>query len=337
MQDFLTPMNEAAWKIYEETGGNLEAVNAFLREYDLSEVNSLIGSFNDGFKEIFETIEDGLADARDALDKAIQREQQLIDARLSAADSISDLLFDLMGGSMAPVQSLEFFEKRYEQLLAEAQSATTAEEIDRAVSNLTNFVPNYLDFAGAYGGDNYADLFNKITSDLKEIEFSQRSEAERQIQKLDSINTILGKTADAVLSIDEALRQYLGARADAGQGPNTLAGMWEEVKALTPVGDVIDAFKESDLFKLGKMGAGLLGFESGGIVSGPDSGYPVILHGTEKITPINNNHTRSGGGSAPIQLQVQLNMDGQKFQEFTIEVLDNNQEAHRAIARVVNG
>ncbi len=32
----------------------------------------------------------------------------------------------------------------------------------------------------------------------------------------------------------------------------------------------------------------LPGFASGGIASGPESGYPVMLHGTEMITPVND-------------------------------------------------
>lgn len=36
-------------------------------------------------------------------------------------------------------------------------------------------------------------------------------------------------------------------------------------------------------------------FERGGISSGPDAGYPAILHGTEAVIPIDNKFTRSGG------------------------------------------
>ena len=42
--------------------------------------------------------------------------------------------------------------------------------------------------------------------------------------------------------------------------------------------------------------AGLLGFSEGGIASGPSSGYPVNLHGTEAVVPLPN------GRSIPVEL-----------------------------------
>jgi hypothetical protein len=47
------------------------------------------------------------------------------------------------------------------------------------------------------------------------------------------------------------------------------------------------------------IGAGLdmLGFAEGGVVTGPESGYPVMLHGTEAVVPL------SGGRSIPVELE----------------------------------
>ena len=41
---------------------------------------------------------------------------------------------------------------------------------------------------------------------------------------------------------------------------------------------------------------GLLGFSEGGVASGPDTGYPVMLHGTEAVVPL------SGGRSIPVEM-----------------------------------
>jgi len=92
-----------------------------------------------------------------------------------------------------------------------------------------------------------------------------------------------------------------------------------------------EALNNNPIYKLGKN---LLGFESGGIVSGPDSGYPVILHGTERVTPIDNNSTRGGGGEQPIQINLRLDLDGQKFQDFTINVLKTNPVAQWEVQRI---
>ena len=32
--------------------------------------------------------------------------------------------------------------------------------------------------------------------------------------------------------------------------------------------------------------------ETGGVFSGPDSGYPVMLHGNEMVIPLDNNYTQ---------------------------------------------
>jgi len=45
------------------------------------------------------------------------------------------------------------------------------------------------------------------------------------------------------------------------------------------------------------FGAGLIGLSEGGVTSGPSSGYPVMLHGTEAVVPL------SGGRSIPVEMK----------------------------------
>ena len=62
-------------------------------------------------------------------------------------------------------------------------------------------------------------------------------------------------------------------------------------KAADWAGGAVDAGKGA----LNKVG-GFLGFSEGGVASGPTSGYPVTLHGTEAIVPL------SGGRSIPVEI-----------------------------------
>ncbi len=80
-------------------------------------------------------------------------------------------------------------------------------------------------------------------------------------------------------------------------------GMMDNLKAFfKPLYDMImkvvdykDAF--SGLFDFGNMGIGGLQFADGGIASGPTSGYPATLHGTEAVVPLPN------GRSIPVEMK----------------------------------
>lgn len=74
-------------------------------------------------------------------------------------------------------------------------------------------------------------------------------------------------------------------------------------KGLTMIEPLLDAIEKVTGFDpAGAIGgaadkaAGLLGFSEGGIASGPSSGYPVNLHGTEAVVPLPN------GRSIPVEL-----------------------------------
>ena len=62
----------------------------------------------------------------------------------------------------------------------------------------------------------------------------------------------------------------------------------------------------------GAIGAvgGILGFSQGGIASGPSSGYPAMLHGTEAIVPLPNGRSipveMSGGGGHSFNMTFNL-------------------------------
>jgi hypothetical protein len=349
MFDEMVPVVEEAGRIWSETGGNIDAVTDYLR------------SMGYQFEDTMSVFSDSMESARDALDAAIGKEEQLINARLDAAVKIDTLLVDLMGGSQAPVQSMEFFERRYEQLLAEAQGATTAEEINSSVDALTGFVSQYLDFAGDYGGQDYNSLFNKITSDLKDIEYEQRSEAEKQISKLEEINSTLGIVADAALSLETAFADFLSAQSDflsaqseVGQaGFNEAKYMQNKVDQLNQIGfegkswDLESTYAAFDRVGLTPLehylrygkDEGLMPFADGGISTGPSSGYPIMAHNTEAHVPIKNGSIPveiSGPGTIP-NVNLKIFIGNKEIKDFQVEVINTDPEAQRAIRRVANG
>jgi hypothetical protein len=64
-----------------------------------------------------------------------------------------------------------------------------------------------------------------------------------------------------------------------------------------------------------------IGAERGGILRGPDSGYPVELHGTEMVVPLNNKFTRS----------MSSNLTGVKD-----EVINKNSKIQQSLIQMVN-
>ena len=70
-----------------------------------------------------------------------------------------------------------------------------------------------------------------------------------------------------------------------------------------------------------------IGAERGGILRGPDSGYPVELHGTEMIVPLDNRFTRSMTGvNNPV-----VNKNS-KIQQSLVQIVNN--ETNKAIKAI---
>jgi hypothetical protein len=171
-------------------------------------------------------------EAKSVLEDYISDEEALIEARRNASESINEFIADLMGSDASPVQSLEYFEGRYAQLLSEAQNAD-AEDIESAVSNLTAFTSEYLDFAGAYGGGDYNSLFNSVVGDLEALGVDQIDAADAQESELQKIKDLIGSTDDTLFNIDEAIQTFVTAQAELDQS----AWMTEELDRLGSIDD----------------------------------------------------------------------------------------------------
>ena len=73
--------------------------------------------------------------------------------------------------------------------------------------------------------------------------------------------------------------------------------------------------------------ADFLGFHSGGISTGPASGYPVTLHGTEAVVPLPD------GNSIPVTLQ---SMGGTGGENITVNISVSGGGNAREVAKAVS-
>jgi len=212
----LEPVLEQAGQTYIDSGRDIEAAIGVIKAagFDLLE-------------SVEDVAEQTYANTRSILEDLVDQEYNLVQARRDAAQNIEDFVNSLYGSTQGPVQSLEFFEKRYAQLLLEAQGAETVEEISRTVGNLTDFTGQYLDFAGAYGGTDYVSTFNRVIEDMNKLGVDQLQAADSQELFLQGIENILGRTEVEVVGIHAALLDYIDSAIESG---NVSDQFWENIK-----------------------------------------------------------------------------------------------------------
>jgi len=334
--------------------------------------DEIVGAF-----ELLEIALDGLKlketyeDATRALDQAIRKEEALINARLSAADTLDRLINQLMISDLAPAQSMEYMHDRYDQLVRDMRQAETPEEVSAASQALSGFVPDFLDYAADFGGQ-YDELFYSVMGDLREMEQYQRQEAQTEQALLRNIQEELGRTGDEIVSLEEAYRQYQEAKA-------TLDANWMdgELERLDGIGSTLLSIEDMmDEHLSGFMGAALertyggpvtgekvgenmgelnwpdafdplgnAGMRHGGIISGPETGYSlpnVTFHGTEHITPdsemkevkqlLGELVSMQADGSGPVI--VNIRMGERQFEDFVFDTVRTHSGTRNQIKRI---
>lgn len=142
-------------------------------EWGLSEWTSYIQDLQDQMANLDETSENYYDDALtlagkqwDALRAIEDLNREQIQELKSTYEAIGNLIYELKGGSLAPVQSFEFFADEYAKLMTDAMSpSATAED----VAAFEQFVPDFLDFMEAYT-PNYQDLVESVVGDLESVQ-----------------------------------------------------------------------------------------------------------------------------------------------------------------------
>ncbi len=121
-----------------------------------------------------------------------------------------------------------------------------------------------------YSNDTVADKLDAIANILNQ----QMALAKLQADK--------AETSEVVAKLDDRDKVASTDRyVDIGENPTAVRKENELEDTLDPIGETEDF-----------GGVDFPNFEQGGIVSGPDSGYLVRLHGDEMITPLDNNYTQ---------------------------------------------
>ena len=118
--------------------------------------------------------------------------------------------------------------------------------------------------------------------------------------KLDQLIDVMNQQIDfnkqqADLKETEDVKEKV-ADTDITSGTDRVAKVGESVAEVLAEND-----KEDDLVDRMNEDPNIPKAEAGGMFSGPNSGYPVMLHGNEMVTPINNNYTQSFEMGTPVQ------------------------------------
>jgi len=130
----------------------------------LDTLNSQMAELADWYRE--QATLAGQLGETDLLNEALAvQAQQVIDNYLKPINSAWQSFLDATTmGALAPVQSMETFQNRYDELTAQAQAGNA-----QAFQDLLSFATGqYLPFLQGYGGD-YADLVNSITAQLDAV------------------------------------------------------------------------------------------------------------------------------------------------------------------------
>jgi len=126
----------------------------------------------------------------DALENIISLTEQEISALQTVVDSISDLITQMTGGDLAPVQSIDFFDNTYEQLYSAAISGNaTAQDIERYVA----FIPDFLNAMKEFGYD-YNAVVNVVMGDLQRVQEHANETLELMLDELFNISEYTGLT-----------------------------------------------------------------------------------------------------------------------------------------------
>ena len=118
--------------------------------------------------------------------------------------------------------------------------------------------------------------------------------------KLDQLIDVMNQQIDfnkqqADLKETEDVKEKV-ADTDITSGTDRVAKVGESVAEVLAEND-----KEDDLVDRMNEDPNIPKAEAGGMFSGPNSGYPVMLHGNEMVTPVNNNYTQSFEMGTPVQ------------------------------------
>ena len=237
----------------------------------------------------------------------IQRDQ--LEETINSYKALDDVINELRGGNLAPVQSREFFERRYQQLLTDAKTGDAG-----AISNLTGFVNQYADFMKSYGETNYKDFTERVIQDFDGIQFDisggkTLDDLESQLNTLNE--TYMAPVLDQLVRIGDILAAKTGSDAITGNIPGYASG----------------GYHSGGLRLVGERGPEIE-FTGPSRIAGMQEMAKTIA---EAVTRAVNGSNR--GGESVVNVTVKL--DGKDLKNATVDVLRTNPDAQRQVRRIV--
>ena len=193
-----------------------------------------------------------------------------------AIPTTKDALYELLKSDTLSPEQLFTLTGAFESLQIVFDDVESA--ADSANSALDSLVETLRDAAG--------DMMPE-SNDIKQ---TQRVNAQAQIQEaltnaMSGAMPAEGSLDDAIAVLRESSSGLFGSYADYARDMLTTKGLLESLA---------DLIEKRDL-PIGEQFGSLPGYATGGIATGPTSGYPVMLHGREAVIPLS-------GGSIPVSI-----------------------------------
>jgi len=304
--------------------------------------------------------------------KDLQKQQTNLNKMIQNHNVIQSLIDSIMGGGHAPVQSAEWFELRYQELLTAAKN-----DPDR-ISDFTSFASQYLDFFQGFGGSknatgdvlkdlydlqnsategkSLADLYYELNRINAQLEFISNQGGGSLV---DQITAGTGKTSSEVL-FDNWRTNVPGAQEyhDWIQTPgakehealsNKVTKLYRDMFGISPDSQGLQywigqaaTLSWDELIKhfryAGQLDGRTAKFERGGFAS---PGWamvgeqgPELVRFNQPAQVFNNTDTRSmmGGGDTIVKVYV----GNKELKDITVDVIRTDRETQRQIKRVAH-
>jgi polyhydroxyalkanoate synthesis regulator phasin len=300
----------------------------------------------DNFNRLNELLKEGTIESQEYssfMSHFIDKEQELSQARKSSIDSIDSLLQRLKGSELSPVQSMEHYEQRYENLLGRAEESRGTAGFADAISDLTSFVPEMLEYAGAYGG-NYKELYNSVMQTIENM----RPVDQGMMRPIDEGRTDTGQGFVSSTVYTRRLADYYNRIGYDYQGVTD----WTPFKVLDAIKTTGMSLEEHaskylsrDSFK-DKLGLPL--YASGGY---HDGGWRVVgergpeLEFTQPSSIVSSKESKkmlqeavaeglaAAGGSGNGDVVVKVYVGTNELKDYHVEWHRSDEETHEAVRR----
>jgi hypothetical protein len=300
----------------------------------------------DNFNRLNELLKEGTIESQEYssfMSHFIDKEQELSQARKSSIDSIDSLLQRLKGSELSPVQSMEHYEQRYENLLGRAEESRGTAGFADAISDLTSFVPEMLEYAGAYGG-NYKELYNSVMQTIENM----RPVDQGMMRPIDEGRTDTGQGFVSSTVYTQRLADYYNRIGYDYQGVTD----WTPFKVLDAIKTTGMSLEEHaskylsrDSFK-DKLGLPL--YASGGY---HDGGWRVVgergpeLEFTQPSSIVSSKESKkmlqeavaeglaAAGGSGNGDVVVKVYVGTNELKDYHVEWHRSDEETHEAVRR----